>query len=166
MKKYFTLIFLLPLLISAQDLNKIIVEEKSGKPFAIGYCNNEVFADSNFSWWFKPEYENCEINSNDIDAIKERISDLHIKIVLGTWCSDSRREVPRFLKILNEINFNMNNLKIICVDRDKKADGTEVENLNIKFVPTFILFRGGNEISRIVETPQTTLQEDLKKMLK
>ena len=55
---------------------------------------------------------------------------------------------------------------MICVGRDKKAEGTEVDLLDIKYVPTFIVYRNGKEIGRIVESPQTTLEGDLKNILK
>ncbi len=159
------LILLLPVLISAQDVNKLIIEEKSGKAIAIGICDRTVFADTNFAWWYNPEYENYEPNKNDIDTISSKISDVRIKIIFGTWCSDSRREVPRFLKILDSIKFNPANLQLICVDRDKKAAGTDVDKLGVELVPTFIIYRNEKEIGRIVETPKATLEEDLKKIL-
>jgi thiol-disulfide isomerase/thioredoxin len=157
--------FLLPVLISAQGINKLIIEEKSGKAMAIGICERTVFADTNFAWWYNPEYENYEPNKNDIDAIASRIAGVKIKIVFGTWCSDSRREVPRFLKILDSVKFNPACLQLICVDRNKSAEGTEVDKLGIELVPTFIIYKDEKEIGRIVETPRATLEEDLEKIL-
>jgi thiol-disulfide isomerase/thioredoxin len=81
---------------------------------------------------------------------------------MGTWCSDSRREVPRFLKLLDVLNFNSSaGLKIICVDDNKKGKGDEVDGLNIELVPTFILSQKGKEIGRIIESPKLTLEKDL-----
>ena len=57
------------------------------------------------------------------------------------------------------------NLKMICVDRDKKAEGTEVGDLNIEFVPTFIIYKNDEEVGRIIEEPKVTLEEDLKQIL-
>ena len=100
-----------------------------------------------------------------MDTIKNKLDDVKIKIVFGTWCSDSRREVPRFLKILDELKFDQNNLTMICVNRDKEADSTEVKDLDILFVPTFIIYRNNAELGRIIEEPKTTLEGDLKKIL-
>lgn len=163
--KIIFIILLWPVLISAQGINKLIIEEKSGKAMAIGICDRTVFADTNFAWWYNPEYENYEPNKNDIDAIASKIAGVKIKIVFGTWCSDSRREVPRFLKILDSVKFNPAYLQLICVDRNKSAEGTEVDKLGVELVPTFIIYKDEKEIGRIVETPRATLEEDLKKIL-
>ena len=131
----------------------------------VGLFDRVAFADTNFSWWYEPEYNNYELNKSALDSIKEKLSDAKIKIVFGTWCSDSRREVPRFMKMLDTLNFNPDSLKMICVDRSKKAEGTEVGNLNILFVPTFILYKNDEELGRIIEEPKATLEEDLKTIL-
>ncbi|MCU0370461.1 MAG: thioredoxin family protein [Bacteroidales bacterium] len=47
------------------------------------------------------------------------------------------------------------------VNRDKEAGLVETINYNIQKVPTFIIYRKGREIGRIIETPYTTLEKDL-----
>ena len=84
-----------------------------------------------------------------------------IKIVLGTWCIDSRREVPRFVKILDFIEFPSDKILFINVDEEKKGLSDEVQGLEINFVPTFIVYENGKEIGRIIETPFMSLEEDL-----
>ena len=164
-RKILFLILLIPILVSAQGVNKLVIEEKSGKTMIVGLCDRTVFADTNFSWWYEPEYKNYEVNTAELDSIKEKLTDVKIKIIFGTWCSDSRREVPRFLKILDSLTFNPADLEMICVDRNKKAEGTGVDKLEIKLVPTFIILRGDKEIGRIVEEPKAALEEDLNKIL-
>lgn len=166
LSKIFYLVCILPIFLPAQDINKIIIDEKSGKQMAVGLCDRTVFADTNFAWWYDSEYNNYEVNVDDIDTIKNKLDGITIKIISGTWCSDSRIHVPDFLKILDELKFDEKNLTIICVDRNKKAEGAEVESFNIELVPTFIFYRNEKEIGRIVETPQTTPEGDLKDILK
>jgi len=157
--------FVTPILISAQSFNKTIIEEKSSKPILVGLCDRTAFADTNFSWWYKSEYDNYETNKNDLDTIKAKIAGVRIVAVMGSWCSDSRREAPRLFKIIDELKIDSPAVKLICVDRDKKTEGTEIENLDIKLVPTFIFYRGEKELGRIVESPQTTLEGDIKSIL-
>ncbi len=89
---------------------------------------------------------------------------------LGTWCGDSKREVPRFLKILETANFPDDQLKIVALDKRKgkyKQSPTGEEwGLQILRVPTFILYKNGREVNRIIESPNTTLEEDVKKIIK
>lgn len=165
MKKVFLILLLFSLLISAQEKYKMVVDEKSGKTMVVGVCDRTVFADTNFSWWYDSEYNNYEVNNDSITGLKEKLENVTIDIVFGSWCSDSRREVPRFLKILDDLKFDYKNLSMIAVNRKKEAEGTKVKELDIKLVPTFIFYREGKEIGRIIETPVGTLEGDLKRIL-
>jgi thiol-disulfide isomerase/thioredoxin len=170
-KFFIVLSFLFQLVISlnAQDKSSssfsIITDEKSGKPMLIGLCSREnLTKDTSFSWWFEAEYdyytpEDSVIKLIDLDSIK-------IVCVMGTWCSDSRREVPRFYKILDELNFDYKNLELYCVDRKKKAEGFDIDQFVIERVPTFIFYKNDSEIGRIIETPTETLERDILNILK
>ena len=85
---------------------------------------------------------------------------------MGTWCSDSRREVPRFYKILDEIEYPSENVSLINVNRDIEGLGDEVTGLEIHFVPTFIFYRNDEEIGRIVEIPYESLEKDMLELVK
>ena len=161
MKKLFLLLMILSAVIYAQEKNKFVADEKSGKPMLIGICDRTAFADSNFSWWFNSEYDNYTPDSAEVLKLSKVINDIKITIVMGTWCSDSRREVPRFFKILDKAGYNTQNLTLICVDRNKTVPNGLVEKLDIKLVPTFICTKDDKEIGRIVETPKETLGKDL-----
>ncbi len=67
--------------------------------------------------------------------------DLSVKIVLGTWCPDSRREVPRFMKIADLWRFPAGNMIFLGVDNSKIAPVGEYDTLQIERVPTFIIIR-------------------------
>ena len=146
-------------------LNKIVKDSYSGMPMLIGECNREAFKDTSFNWWWKSEYNFYDIDSASLKEIKKDLKDVNIKIVMGTWCSDSRREVPRFFKILDAVNYPSEKVKIICVDEDKKTSGSELKGLKIELVPTFIFYKDGNELGRIVESPSDTLEKDIIKIL-
>ncbi|MDP4175154.1 MAG: thioredoxin family protein, partial [Bacteroidota bacterium] len=88
------------------------------------------------------------------------IRDYDITIVLGTWCSDSRREIPRFLKILDSLGFDSGKVKLLAVDREKKGLGDEIDSLKIELVPTIIFYKDGKEAGRITEAPEETLETD------
>jgi len=161
MKKIFLFLMILSALVFAQDKNKLVTDDKSGKPMLLGLCDRTSFADSNFSWWFNSEYDNYTLDSTETLKLSKVINDIKITIVMGTWCSDSRREVPRFLRILDKAKYNFQNFTLICVDRNKTAPDGLVEKLDIKLVPTFICTKEEKEIGRIVETPKETLEKDL-----
>ena len=147
------------------EQNKIIKDDESGMPMLIGECTRDVFKDTSFYWWWMSEYDLYKIDSTSLNEIKNDLNNINIKIVMGTWCSDSRREVPRFFKILDEVNYPSDKVEIICVDEDKKAEGNELSGLKIELVPTIIFFKDGNELGRIVEAPENTLERDMIKIL-
>jgi thiol-disulfide isomerase/thioredoxin len=93
------------------------------------------------------------------------IDDLTITIVLGTWCSDSRREVPRFMKIIDLWGFPREKIRFIGVDINKIAPLEEYSGLDIERVPTFIFFEKKIEKGRIIEVPVTSLEQDTENIL-
>ena len=126
----------------------------------IGVFSSNELLDEPYNLWYEAEYQYSpdEQVINDIINLQ---SDFKITIVLGTWCSDSQTQVPRFLKILDEINYNTDGFLLIGVDRQKKVDNFDIEKYNIEKVPTFIIYRENVEIGRIIETPTKSLEEDL-----
>ena len=165
MKKLLILMLMFSSLIYSQDKSKLITDERSGKPMLLGICDRTALLDSNFAWWYESEYNNYECSTSDLDSIKQKLDGLSLLIVMGTWCSDSRREVPRFLRILDELKFNNELLTINYVDRKKESPEGDISSLDIKYIPTFIFYKGGKEIGRIIETPKITLESDFKNIL-
>jgi len=146
-------------------LNKIVKDSYSGMPMLIGNCSGGAFKDTSFNWWWKSEYNFYDIDSSSLKDIENDIKGVDVKIVMGTWCSDSRREVPRFFKILDAVNYPSDKVEIICVDEDKKVRGNELKDLKIELIPTIIFYKDGNELGRIIESPHETLEKDIIKIL-
>jgi tetratricopeptide (TPR) repeat protein len=110
--------------------------------------------------WFKKDIDqNYEIESVD------GLSDLKVKIFIGTWCGDTRRWLPEFMKFWNDNNLPQENLSLIALHNEsaqykKSPDGEEV-GMNIHRVPTFIFYEGDKEVGRIVESPLNDLRTDI-----
>jgi len=150
----------------AQQKHKLTVDKKTGKPMLIGEVNRQAFQDSSFASWFNTQYKFYKPDAQIEKDLAPELEDKKIEIVMGTWCSDSRREVPRFLKILDEVNFPDSSLEIITVNRKMKSTGSEVDSLGIERVPTIIVYENGKELGRIIETPVETLEKDLENIVK
>ena len=162
-------IFLLSILIAsplfAQQYNTIVKDEKTGKPMLIGFTTREAFNDTSFSWWWNSAYNMYEVDSVAAAVLKEKLKDIDITVVMGSWCSDSRREVPHFYKLLDEIGYPADKITLINVDREKHGKGDEADSLNINFVPTFIFYKEGKELGRIIEMPYETLEKDIQEII-
>lgn len=164
-KSVIGLVLFCSLITYAQEF-KLTVDEKTGKPMLLGITNREALQDTNFGWWYNSEYDFYRVDTVSLSELTELPEDIKIKVVYATWCSDSRREVPRFFKILDYLNFPLNRTELIAVDRKKKGLGNEAENLNIELVPTMIFYKEGKEIGRIIEVPEESLELDLVNIIK
>lgn len=131
-----------------------------------GLVQKSDFEKEPFSSWFNEGYNIYNPDKQTIEAIKPLLKGVKIKAVMGTWCGDSRREVPQFYKILDLCDFNYKNLEMITVNRGKKSPGNEQEGLEITNVPTFIFYKDGKEINRYVEYARVSLEKDILSILK
>ncbi len=144
---------------------KLTIDKHTSQPMLLGKANYSDLQDSNFAWWFNANYHLYTIDSLTLNKIKNNIQDYKIEIVMGTWCSDSRREVPRVFKILDYLNYPKNKVKLIMVNRNMRGLDDETKGLGISRVPTIIFLKNGKEVGRITESPKTTLEKDMLKIL-
>ncbi len=96
-----------------------------------------------------------------IAALRALTSDIRIIVFLGTWCPDSEREVPRFLKIMELASGAPITYKLIGLDRSKRDAAGLAEQFQIEFVPTFVVLHQNEEIGRIIESAAVSLEQDL-----
>jgi hypothetical protein len=94
------------------------------------------------------------------------VNEVTVLIVLGSWCGDSRREVPRFLKMLDQCGLTRIKVTYLGVDLSKYSPVGDYEKLNIEKVPTFIVYRNNIEAGRIIEYPVTSLEGDFLEILR
>lgn len=134
--------------------------ESRNEQMALGWLQREDFMTAQFPE-FEQAYDTITVGSEFVEMIRLLGHDAEYLVVLGTWCSDSKREVPRFLKIADLAGIAPERIKYYGVDRTKKGPGEVAEQHQIELVPTIIVFKNGVEIGRIVETPKGSVEEDL-----
>ncbi len=160
-----TIVFLMliPLAISAQKLNHKVPDPKKDRELLIGYCDRDGFKtiQSNFDSAYLAEYPIYQPDNATISQLKTKLKGIKVTIVMGTWCGDSREWIPRFYKIMDQAGFKYKNLKLICVDRDKKAPVADLPALKIERVPTLIFYHKKQELGRIVEVPAGLMEKDM-----
>jgi len=150
--------------IQAQPFNTEVHPE-GGSPLLLGKINQDGLSENTYGVWFQKNKTAYTLKPEVIETLKEELSNYTITLYMGTWCGDSKREVPRFYKLLEAANFPMERLTAVAVSRDsdtyKQSPGGEHEGVNIHRVPTFIVYKDGKEVNRIVESPVVSLEEDL-----
>ncbi|HEX2060430.1 MAG TPA: thioredoxin, partial [Thermoanaerobaculia bacterium] len=87
-----------------------------------------------------------------------------VEVYMGTWCSDSEREVPKFLRVLDDLKTQFGvelPVTFIAVDRSKQEPKALLEGKHIQKVATFVYYRGDQELGRIEERPSGVFEDDL-----
>lgn len=151
-----------------------VVHESDRGPLLLGEVTRRDIL-TQFPDW-AAEYAVYEPAAEPVRRLAEVYWSVEIVCVLGTWCSDSEREVPRFWKLLDHLGQQHLSLSILAVGRS--SDETALPALvelgfaegirnphEIEYVPTFIFRQHGEEIGRIIETPRRSLEEDMAAIL-
>jgi thiol-disulfide isomerase/thioredoxin len=145
------------------------VESRSGGIDLVGSFSPDQLKTEPFAEWFQTFYDYHGTDDTLIEKFAIDLKQYHILVFMGTWCSDSQREIPALLKILEQAGFPREQLKIIGVyDKGplyKTSPNGEQWGLQIKMVPTIIFLKDGKEVNRIVESPIETLEKDIAKII-
>lgn len=134
---------------------------KNASGHLIGLTTKADFNQHPYATWFSKNFETYTLDTKTIKALRKKLKHVTIKAFMGTWCKDSKREVPRFYKVLEAANFDLKKVEMITVNRGKRTPDNLQKGFNIKRVPTFIFYKKGKEIGRYVEFPRTSLEKDI-----
>lgn len=152
----------------SQTVNQQVLDQK-GNEMLLGTINKEGLKKTPFNEWFTKNHDDYAVNEKITKKLKDSLNIYTIKVFLGTWCGDSKKEVPAFYNILEAANFPENQLEVIALDKKKEAykqgPNGEEKDMYIHRVPTFIFYKNGEEVNRIVEHPQETLERDMLKIV-
>lgn len=142
----------------------------------LGEITREDF-EENLNHWFGEDFDYAP-DETVMNELLPLIHDVKITCILGTWCSDSQREIPRLWKILDELEYPASELTMLAVGSSRFTRdmpiapevfdwSVDVKSFyNVERVATIIVTRDGKELGRIVEIPQDTLEKDLLAILK
>jgi hypothetical protein len=104
---------------------------------------------------------NLEIISR-LQAVNEEIL---IEVFLGTWCPDSKQNVSAYFKIMDMVQNPLIRPTYVGLPQKKEDRAKYIQGKDIQRIPTFIVTIRGQEAGRIIETPQTSVEEDLWKII-
>jgi hypothetical protein len=139
--------------------------EPSGTKIIKGYFERSVIEEDTHFSWNKTNYDSYHPDSATIAELKPLMKDIHFLLVVGTWCGDSKREMPHTFKILDALSVSEGEIQYFGVDRSKKSTDGTTDKFTISRVPTLIVLRGDEELGRIVESPRSTQEKDLLRIL-
>jgi hypothetical protein len=138
---------------------------QSGNPDLMGQCTRASLLQAPFNSWFVKNYDDYPVDSLTAGRLRASLAGKQFRIFMGTWCSDSRREVPRIFKILDYCGVDSSAIQLVMVSESdptyKQSPGHEERGLDIFRVPDLIVLDQGREIGRIIESPVVSLEKDL-----
>jgi Thioredoxin len=101
-----------------------------------------------------------------IAGLKEFGEFVQIEVYLGTWCSDSKVQIPPFIQVMNLVNSPQFEVTYVGVPEAQDARTPYIAGKNIDRIPTFVVYVNGLEKGRIEERPAVTIEEDLLDILR
>ena len=151
-------------------LISIAVSAMAQADHLMGVCSKDDFLSSSHSSWFTSGYEKYIPDPNTIESLKALdLNPFTIEIFFGTWCGDTQRELPRFLKLMDRMGFPEEKVKLIGVgtgSQHKQSPNGETLGKGIFRVATFVIYYNGEERNRITEYPVISLEKDLYQIFK
>jgi tetratricopeptide (TPR) repeat protein len=125
---------------------------------------NYLEIDSIYSEWFNKYYSEFKLPKKRL-RLKSKLKKTTVDVYLGTWCGDSKKWVPQFVKLWDELGLKRSQLRLIGLYNDDKRYKTspngEEQGQQIHRVPAFVFKSNGVEYARIVESPKNDLVTDV-----
>lgn len=140
-------------------------DEDATQNMIVGKFTKEDLQQAPFVTWFNQGFEDYNPSAETMATIKNNISDYEIVGFVGTWCPDSRREIPKFYKILDEAGYDLSKLTMVGVTRSKSTPENLEDGYDMHRVPTFIFMKDGKEVNRFVEYAVESTEKDIAKIV-
>lgn len=135
------------------------------RPILVGRITKADLQKAPFAAWFDSQYSAYEPKAQDLASLQGALQGVTVEAYLGTWCGDSRRQIPKLLKLLELVGVDEKRISLVALsDRSlefKQAPGNPEAKRRVHRTPTIVFLRAEVEIGRIVETPATSLEGDL-----
>ncbi|MBX9782345.1 MAG: hypothetical protein K2X48_03530 [Chitinophagaceae bacterium] len=150
------------------SLNQV-TKDHNGNNMLIGCCTREALNREPFAAWFNNNYFDYKVDTSLITPLKEQMQRKQFLLFMGACCGDSKREVPRILKVPDYCGVQPEQVKMVMVSNHcslyKQSPNHEERGLNILRVPALIVYENNTELSRFAEYPVESIEKDLLKII-
>jgi len=160
--RYLFTVFLLLTSIYGLRGQPVVIDSVKNQRILLGKVTQANIADS---IWYQKNYSEESVSSKALKNINKFAKGVTVEVFFGTWCDDSRYWVPSFIGLIDKTEL-ADQVSLVAVPRSKKTAETAKLKEIIERVPTFVFWREGEEIGRIVETPKVSLAIDMIGILK
>jgi len=137
-----------------------------GNPMLLGTHPAEDLEKPPYGDWYNKNYTEYKTDSVTAGLLRPLVKDKTFELFMGTWCGDSKREIPRMLKILHYAGVTPAQLTLVMLDTHdsvyKQSPAHEEKGKDIHRVPELLVYDAHHrEINRIIESPAVSLEKDL-----
>jgi len=158
------LMWIFPLITSAQE-QQYNVETESVSEYVDKILNGPITKEGlqkmPYKIWFNTNYKTYIVDTETLKNIKKKnLKGVEIKAFMGTWCHDSNREIPRLMRVCEELGI-YDKLHLYGVDVNKTSVLKQEEGWDVRKTPTIIFLRDGEEIGRILEEPEISFEHSM-----
>lgn len=126
-----------------------------------GSVQKAILTDAKRFPWFAYEYGQYKPDTGIIKALMAKDSLISVMVFAGTWCSDTQRELPHFWKIMDAAHVSEKQICMVMLDRNKQCAYLNVAAMGITQIPTFIFYRNGKELGRIIENSEGKMEQTI-----
>lgn len=116
--------------------------------------------------WYATGIDEYKPNAEDITFLKNELKKYNMVVLMGTWCEDSHNMIPKLYRVLRDTDYPLNRFTMHGLDRNKVGKNNEEIKYKVSSVPTIILYSGDEEMGRITELVQKSVEADLAAIIK
>ncbi len=152
--------FLLLLILSLLLTPNLVAQKhnSSDKDYLSGPVSEEQIREYKIFDLYAKRYE----PDDEIIAKFNSVADsVLIDVFFGTWCHDSKREVPAFFKLMNVLDNDKIAAKYTAIEYRRRGPKDIIKKNNIKRTPTFVVYINGKEAGRLIEESEKSVEEDI-----
>lgn len=136
-----------------------------GDPMWVGAVQPDDLMQAPFDEWYESGYNDYAANADTVATLSTALDAVEVEVYFGTWCDDSKQDVPRVIRVLDDAGFSPDRLTMIALSDHpgefKFSPGGEGRARLIHRTPTIVVTRDGREIGRIVQYALDSIEEDL-----
>jgi cyclophilin family peptidyl-prolyl cis-trans isomerase len=114
---------------------------------------------------WQQSYDDADLDPTSVEQLGSAGGSYRIVSIAGTWCADSRREVPKLVRVLDLLDSSVFEHTIVGVDRTRRIDDPRlaaslgVERTAERVATIVVLDADGVELGRVVETAERPIEE-------
>ncbi|MEQ9423022.1 MAG: hypothetical protein RJQ09_01295 [Cyclobacteriaceae bacterium] len=143
--------------------------QANSQDYLLDEVTREQLSAPPYSEWFQAGYDNYIPNAEILNILRNDLASASVELYFATWCGDSRREVPKFLKLMDELGIEKSQIKLYALDYEdgvyKQSPSKFEAGKSIYRVPTFRIMNNQKELGRIVEYPVVSFEMDLRRIV-